>query len=313
MKRRSVAGSNVVVVGATSGVGRATALSLAALGARLVVVARNSAHVEQLASACRDFGATAIGVAADISEPEDVDRIVTVASEQLGPIDTWINAAAALVVGELQDQPVDDIRQLIATNVFGTALASRAAMMHFRVRNEGVLINVSSLLGAIPNPIAPTYVMSKFAVRGLTLSLHQSTWRRSPIRVCTILPGPIDTPMFHRAANRSGRAIRAIPPSFSPERVAAAVIRSVRRPRRQRTTGLTGALIVVGLHAVPRFTETFVAQVASRLIFGPGPATLTRGALDDANVSSSTSGNWRRGRLRVRIGDTVGRRLARRI
>jgi NAD(P)-dependent dehydrogenase (short-subunit alcohol dehydrogenase family) len=240
-----------------------------------------------------------------------VDQIVTAAVAHFGGIDTWINAAAALVVGELPDQPVDEIEQLIATNVLGTTLTSRAAMTHFRSRDAGVLINLSSLLGVVPNPIVPTYSMSKFAVRGLTLSLHQSTWHRSPIEVCVVLPGPIDTPMFARAANQSGRAIRAIPPAFSPERVAAAVIRSVKRPRRQRTTGATGALIVLGLHVLPRFTETVVAQVAARLIFQRASAPTTRGALDAANVRGTISGGWRRGRLRVRVGDLVGRRLAR--
>jgi NAD(P)-dependent dehydrogenase (short-subunit alcohol dehydrogenase family) len=311
MSPRRIEGSTIVVVGATSGVGRATVLALAGLHARLVVVARNRHDVEQLAATCRDRGVPALGVAADISRPDDVERVVRAALKEFGGIDTWINAAAALVVGELHLQPVDEIEQLIATNVLGTTLTSRAAMTFFRSRDAGVLINMSSPLGVVPNPVVPTYSMSKFAIRGLTLSLHQSTWRRSPIRVCAILPGPIDTPMFARAANQSGRAIRAIPPALSPERVAAAVIRSVKRPRRQRTTGATGALIVVGLHLLPRFTETVVAQVAARLIFQRAPAPTTRGALDAANVPGHTSGGWRRGRLRVRVGDLLGRRLAR--
>lgn len=307
---RRTAGSTVVVVGATSGVGRATALSLAVSGAQLVLVARDASDVEAVAHACRQLGAAALGVPADISVAEDVARVAACAVERFGAIDTWINAAAALVVGPLEGQPVDEIERLVATNVLGTALASRAALQHFRERDAGVLINVSSLLGVVPNPVVPTYAMSKFAVRGLTLSLHQATLR-SPIRVCAVLPGPIDTPMFARAANGTGRAIRAIPPAFSPERVAAAVIRSVRHPRRQRTTGLTGALIVLGLHVLPRFTETVVAQVAARLIFRPGDAPVTRGALDRANVAGATAGGWRRGALRVRLGDAVGRRLAR--
>jgi len=312
MRSRRIAGSTIVVVGATSGVGKATALSLAAIGAQLVLVARSAEHVATVASECRALGATAIGIPADITRPDDVDRIVTTATAHFGPIDTWINTAAALVVGELHHQPVDDIQRIIATNVLGTTLASRAAMIHFRSRNAGVLINLSSLLGAIPNPIVPTYSMTKYAVRGLTLSLHQSTLRRTPIHACTIMPGPIDTPMFARAANHTGRAIRAIPPAFSTERVAAAVIRSVRRPRRQRTTGFTGALIVTGLHVLPRFTETVVAQLAARLIFQAIPAADTGGTLGAANVPSRTSGGWRRNRLRAHIGDTLGRHLARR-
>lgn len=301
-----------MIVGVTSGVGKATALSLAAIGAQLVIVARTAADLDDVASDCRLLGATVVGVTADISKADQVERIVTEATARFGGIDTWINAAAALIVGELHLQPTHQIEQIIATNVLGTTLASRAAMMHFKSRNAGVLINLSSLLGVVPNPVVPTYSMTKFAVRGLTLSLHQSTWPRSPIKVCLILPGPIDTPMFARASNNSGRPIRAIPPAFSPERVAAAVVRSVRRPRRQRTTGLTGALIVIGLHVLPRFTETVVAQIAARLIFRPGKAPTTSGALDAANVPSHTAGGWRRNRLRVHLGDTVGRRLARR-
>jgi short-subunit dehydrogenase len=311
MKRRPIAGTNVVVVGATSGVGRATALSLAAQGARLVVVARDAAQVEGVAADCRKHGAIAVGVVADIARPDDVDRIVASATDRLGPIDTWINSAAALAVGELHDQPVDDIRRLIDTNVLGTTLASRAAMTHFKQRNAGVLINVSSLLGVVPNPLVPTYSMSKFAVRGLTLCLHESTPWRSPIRVCSVLPGPIDTPMFKRAANRSGRSLRAIPPAVSVERAAAVVIRTIRRPRRQRTTGLSGALIMIGHHVLPRFTETFVAQVSARLVVRRRPAPPTPGGIYAANVPSATSGGYRLGRTRARIGDAVGRRLAR--
>ena len=312
MKSRPIAQSVVVVVGATSGIGKATALALASLDARLVVVARTRTDVDRVVDECRRLGATAIGVAADISRHEDVDRIVSSAIDAFGVIDTWINAAAVLIVGELHRQPVDQIEQLIATNVLGTTLVSRAAMIHFRSVDAGVLINVSSLLGVAPNPVVPTYAMSKFAVRGLTLSLHQSTWRRSPIEVCTVLPGPVDTPMFARAANRSGRPIRAIPPAISPERVAATIVRCVRRPRRQCTTGLTGALIATGMHVLPRFTETFVAQMSARLVFRPGSTPDSTGALGGANVDSSVSGHWRRGALRVRIGDAVGRRTARR-
>jgi short-subunit dehydrogenase len=311
MTSRQIRGSTIVIVGATSGVGRATALSLATLGAQLVIVARTAGHVEAVAEECRRLGAAAIGVAADNSNPADVDRIVAAAVERFGAIDTWVNTAAGLIVGELHQQPVHEIEQLVATNVLGTALTSRAAMAHFHARNAGVLVNLSSLLGVVPNPIVPTYSMSKFAVRGLTLSLHQSTWHRSAVRVCTILPGPIDTPMFARAANHTGRALRAIPPAFSAERVAAAVIRSVRRPRRQRTTGVTGALIMIGLHVVPRFTQTVVAQIAARLIFRPEGAPTTNGALTAANVPGRTSGGWRRSPLRARTGDAVGRHLAR--
>ena len=109
--------------------------------------------------------------------------------------------------------------------------------------------------------------------------------------------------MFPRAANHSDRRIRAIPPAFSPERVAATVVRSVRHPRRQRTTGLTGALIVVGMRLLPRLTETVVAQLAARPIFRPESTAPTQGTLYRSEQPSAISGGWRRGRWRVRLGD----------
>lgn len=305
--RRQINGSVVVVVGATSGVGRATTLSLAAVGADLVVVARDAASVAEVVRECVEAGARAVGVVGDNASAADVDRIVATALERFGHVDTWINAASALVVGRLETQPVEDIERLVATNVLGNALTSRAAMRQFERQGHGVLVNVSSLLGMVPNPVVPTYVMTKFAIRGLSLSLHEAAARHRDIRVCTVLPGPIDTPMFGRAANRSGRAIRAIPPSISPERAAAAVLRSVRRPRRQRTTGALGALIMLGLRVAPRPTQSMVAQTAARLIFRRDAAPSTSGALHRSGPSTGVSGGWRRSRVRVGIGDALGR------
>src|SRR5215218_6813157 len=137
MTRREIRGSTIVIVGATSGVGRATALSLAARGARVVIVARTGEHVDAVADECRLLGGDAVGVSADITRAADVERIVTETVRRFGRIDTWINAAAALVVGQLHCQPVDAIEQIVATNVLGTTLTSRAAMSHFLERDQG--------------------------------------------------------------------------------------------------------------------------------------------------------------------------------
>lgn len=310
--RRHVRGSVVVVVGGTSGVGRAVALSLAASGAHVVVAARDAVAVDAVVASCTAAGALAAGVVADTADPGDVDRIVATAVDTFGRVDTWVNTASALVVGTIDVQPTDDIERIVATNVLGTAFTSRAAIRLFERQGEGVLVNVSSLLGVVPNPVVPTYVMTKFAIRGLTLSLHEAVSHHDGIRVCLVLPGPLDTPMFRRAANHSGRPIRAIPPAISPERAAAAVIRSVRRPRRQRTTGLIGAVIMLGLHVVPRLTQTIVAQSAARLIFGGDDPPSTTGTLHRPGAPTGTNGGWRRNPMRTAIGDAVGRAQARR-
>jgi short-subunit dehydrogenase len=308
--RRRIAGSTVVVVGATSGIGRATALSLAACGAGLVLSARDEDDVDDVVAACRTYGADAIGVAGDLADPSLSERIVGQASEHFGSIDTWINAASALIVGDLVDQPTADISRLVDTNVLGTAFASRVALEHFRAQGHGVLVNVGSLLAIVPNPLVPTYVMSKFAIRGLSLSLHEAT-AGTAVRVCTVLPGPVDTPMFQHAANYSGRRIRAIPPAASAERAAAAILRSVRRPRRQRTVGLSGATIVVFHHVIPRLVESVVARAAAALVVERQPGPSSPGALADPGGLATVNGGWRRGSTRRRLGDAVGRLTAR--
>jgi short-subunit dehydrogenase len=311
VSRRRIAGSTAVVVGATSGIGRAVTISLVRSGANVVFMARSAADVRDLAHDCQGFGPGVIGEEGDVARSEDVERLTRTAIGAFGHIDTWINTASGLVVGDLVDQPPADIIRLVQTNLVGTALASRAALSHFRERDAGVLINVSSLLGLVPNPLAPTYVMTKFAVRGLSLSLHEAT-TGTGVRVCTVLPGPVDTPMFQHAANYSGRLLRAIPPAFSPERVAAAVLRSAKRPRRQRTVGLTGALIMIGHHVAPRLVETTVARAAAALVVRSGTAEPTAGSVHRSAGPAQVTGGWRRLAARARAGDEIGRYLARR-
>jgi short-subunit dehydrogenase len=307
---RIVAGSTVVVVGATSGVGRATAIALADLGANLVLSSRERDALLTVAEECGGHDRTLV-VAGDICAPATADAIVEAATVRFGHIDTWITTASTLVVGDLADVPPDDILRIAETNVAGAALASRAALRHFRDRQAGVLINVSSMLGMIPNPMVPAYVMTKYAIRGLTLSLHEATAGQPGIRACVVMPGPIDTPMFRNAANHSGSQVRAIPPALSPERVAAAIVRSVKRPRRQRVAGLTSAVLMAGSRVMPRLTESLTARYAAAMLTTSASAPISHGAIYEPSRHASVSGGYRRLALRRRAGDAIGHFAAR--
>jgi NAD(P)-dependent dehydrogenase (short-subunit alcohol dehydrogenase family) len=302
----------VVVTGATSGVGRAVVEALAEQGARVVVSARDETELDELADWCRSRGAAALAVTCDITDAAQVEALAGRADEWLGGIDTWVEAAAVLVAGWLPDVPVDEIDRVIRTNVLGTALCSRAALARFERRGWGVLINVSSLLGLVPNPNVPIYCMTKFAVRGLSIAAHERYGRRSPIRVCTVMPGPIDTPMFDHAANHLGRKLRSIPPAMSPHRVAAAIVRCARRPRRQVTAGFTGWSLLLAHRLAPRTTEWFVAQTSSRLLMRAELTPESAGALFAPPAVHRTSGDYRRSKRRRAVGDRFGRWWARR-
>jgi short-subunit dehydrogenase len=304
-----------VVTGATSGIGRATALAFARHGARLALVARDADRLADLAGECRQQGGEALVVPADVADPAAVARVRAEAVRRFGRVDVWVNGASVGIAARFGDEPVDEVRRLVDTNILGCVNGSRTALEQFRAQGGGTLVNVSSLLGLAPNPLVSTYVMSKFAVRGLTLSLQEGPGREPGIHVCCVLPGPVDTPFFERAGNHTGLRLRAIAPAAAPERLAAKIVSCARarRPRREVTVGLTGHALHAGHRLAPRTTERLVARASARLIVRKDELVPdTSGALFDPQPDlARVHGPWRVGRTRRRLGEQVGRALAR--
>lgn len=296
-------GAAVVITGASSGLGRATALAFAREGAKLALAARSVEDLRDVAGACAQLGSEAVAVPTDISDPAAVQRLADRAVERFGRIDVWVEVAAVLIAGPFEAHQVGELRRLIDTNVAGSAFGAHTAMRRFRTQDSGVLVIVSSLLGLMPAPAAPAYAMSKFAMRGLALSLRQAVADNGRIHVCTVLPGPVDTPMYQRAANRTGREVRAIPPASAPERVARAVVGCARRPRRQTTAGLASWAALVFHRLTPRLTEWVVAQYSARTLTRRAAAPDTGGAVFERRPGGFVHGGWRRGRLRRRLGE----------
>jgi short-subunit dehydrogenase len=309
---RDLRSAVVVLVGATSGMGRASALAFADHGARLVLVARDADALEEVVTACHERGAAAVAVPTDVADAEAVDRLAERSLARFGRIDVWVHAASTMIAGDLEDHPAEEIRRLVDTNVTGCLNGARTALRTFRGQGSGVLIVVSSLLGLLPNPLAPAYVASKYAARGLALSLRQAVAGERDIHVCTVLPGPVDTPIFDRAANHTGQRLRAIPPAQSVERAAAMLVSVARRPRRQATTGVVNRLLLLGHRLAPRPVEWAVALWSARLLTGSTATEDHRGALFAPPASGDAHGGFRRGARRRRLGDAVGARLARR-
>jgi short-subunit dehydrogenase len=305
-------GSVAVITGATSGAGRATAMALAARGVRLCLAARDATALCGVVDDCRRVGAEAHAIPTDITDADAIERLATETVTRFGCIDAWINAAGVLVAGDLDRTPVDVLDQLIATNVRGTMLATRAALAQFRLQGGGVLVNFSSILGIVPNPVVPAYTMSKFAIRGLSLCLHHTPCLRG-VHVCTILPGPLDTPLFDEAANFTGRRLRSVAPSCAPERAAAAVVSCLRRPRRQIVVGFTGRIVLFGSRVLPGFTERAVAVYSGRLVLQRAEATPTTGNVFEPSGSHQIDGGWRHNATRRRLGAAFGRALAARM
>ncbi|RKF26345.1 SDR family NAD(P)-dependent oxidoreductase [Micromonospora globbae] len=301
----------VVVTGASSGIGRATALAFAGEGARLVLASRSEEALAEVERDCRARGGQALVVPTDIADPAAVDRLTRLAVQRFGQIDVWVEAAAVGIAAPLGSESVDEIRRLVDTNVFGTVLCARAAVATFRAQGHGVLLLVGSLLSVLPNPLVPLYSMTKFAIRGLALNLRQEFAGHRRIRVCLVLPGPVDTPFFGRAANHSGRQLRAIPPAYAPERLAATMLACARRPRRQVTTGLVAHLALFAHRLAPRVTESVVARWSATLITRPVAAASGSGSLFDPPPTGAVDGGYRRIGVRRRLGAWLGAAQAR--
>lgn len=296
---RRVRGSTVVVTGASSGNGRAIARALAEEGANLVLAARDLAALQAAAAECRRLGAQVIVVSTDMSEPEQVAALAAEALKHFGGVDTWVNNAAVLHFGRLDETPPEVIDQVIRTNVLGYLNGAREALRIFRRARRGVLINVSSILSAIGHPYTAPYVTSKFAIRGLTESLRAEVLDEPQIRVCAVLPAAIDTPIYRRAANFTGRQVRPIRILHPPEAVGAAVVRVARRPARQAFAGWSARPAVAAATIAPSAAARAARLAADTMEMGEAPADPAPGNLFEPDHGGDDArGGWRPGRGR---------------
>lgn len=285
--------------------GRAIALEFARKRVRLILASRDLTVLEDAANECRAQGATVIAHSLDMSDVVAVEELRRRAVGEFGRIDVWVNCAALLLFGRFEDLPADDFRRVVEANLIGYANGCRAALTQFKAQGgRGVLINMGSMLGIVGEPFASAYVATKFAIRGLSACLRQECVDIPEIRVCTVLPGALDTPIYRSAGNYFGRTPRAIFPVYSPETAARIVVRLAERPRPEALVGTFAyALMLAGL--APRVLERMIGRFAAGLQFKEEDAPPVPGNLFESIHSGAVSGGWqeywkRKLRLKVR-------------
>ena len=267
-RESTLLGKVVVVTGASSGLGRASAVELARRGARVVLASRGADTIEDTAALCRSEGVEALPVVADVTNELDIANLVKRALEVTGSIDVWVNNAGVTAFGSLETTPLADLRRVLETNLWGSIFGARAVLPVFRKQGHGVLINVGSILSKIGQPFVPAYVISKFALRGLSEALRAELADQPRIQVCTLLPYAIDTPHFQAGANMIGWKPHAMPPMQSPEVVARALADLAERPRRELHVPRSAAL-GLALHALfPATVERVIYDALGRWHFG---------------------------------------------
>jgi short-subunit dehydrogenase len=247
-----LSGRTVVVTGASSGIGKGVAQALAAHGANLVLAARRSHLIKDLAAQLDH----AVAVTTDVADPHDVENLGRVALAKFTRIDAWINNAGVAAIGRFDEVPLEDHLKVIATNLGGAISGSHVALKHFRTMQSGTLVNVAAMLGKTPAPYYGSYCASKYGILGLCASLRQELQAHGEhgIKVCAVLPMSADTTFYDHAANYTGHSLRPYPIT-DVERVVQAIVDVVLHPRDEVTVGMPATAAVLAQQFAPWLTE----------------------------------------------------------
>lgn len=249
----------MVITGASSGIGLVTARQAADGGARVVLAARNDRDLQNAVDRIRHRGGRAVHVVADVSDPEQVDRIAQAAVQEFGRIDTWVNNAAVSMYGRVTELSIPDMRRQMDVNYWGQVYGSLVAVRELRARG-GALINVGSALCDRAIPLQANYCAAKHALKAFTDALRMELEEEGvPISVTLVKPASIDTPFFEKAKTDLGVEPQPVPPVYAPEVVSEVILAAAQRPIRERIAGGAGAKLSAA-RFVPRLADLYMER-----------------------------------------------------
>ncbi len=255
----------VVIMGASSGIGRETALQMAGRGARLVVAARDGEALSSLTEAVNAEGGEATAVTADTSEMTDVQHVADVAVERYGGLDTWVQAAAVAVYARFEDTTPDEFRRVLDVNLLGNVHGALVAIPQLRRRGAGAFISISSVEARRSFPYHAAYAASKHAIDGLLEALRVELRQEgAPISVTNILPASINTPLFDKARSRLGVKPMPMPPIYQPATVAPLVLHAAEHPTRELLAGGAAKALLTTQRISPRLLDALLVRVGFR-------------------------------------------------
>ncbi len=283
----------IVITGASSGIGLATARMAADRGARLVLAARSKDALAQLTDEISQAGGKAVYAVADVGKIEDVSEIARAAQEHFGGFDTWINNAGTGMYGKLETVEIEDMRKLFETNFWGVVNGSLEAIKHLKLRG-GALINLGSTVSERAIPLQGIYSASKHAVKGFTDALRMELEADgAPVSVTLVKPGAIDTPFPLNAKNYLETEPKHVPPVYAPAPVASAILHCAETPVRDVFVGAGGKGNAVLGHYAPRLADKYMESVViSGTKSGKPPRLRDQNGLDRPSESLAERGNY---------------------
>ena len=289
MRLKPVEEQVVALMGASSGIGRESALRFAGRGAKVVVSARGEEGLASLVSEIRTEGGEATAVVADTSDFEQVNAVADRAVEEYGRLDTWVHLAAVGLFATFEQTSPEEFARVIDVNLMGQVYGAMAALPHLKREGGGALIHVSSVEAKRSFPFHSAYGASKHGIDGfleaLRVELKHERW---PISVTQVLPGTINTPFFDKGRSKIGVKPVGIPPIYEPETVADVIVYAAENPARDLVSGGAARALILNQRLSPRMLD---AVLTTRAGFSPQKTEEPRSEDDPDNLYGPIPGH----------------------
>ena len=289
MRLKPVEEQVVVLMGASSGIGRESALRFARKGTRVVVSARGEEGLDSLVQEIRGKGGEAIAVTADTSKFDQVKAVADRAVEEYGRLDSWVHLAAVGLFATFEQTTPEEFERVIDVNLMGQVYGAMAALPHIKREGRGALIHISSVEAKRSFPLHSAYGASKHGIDGfleaLRVELRHEGW---PISVTQVMPATINTPFFDKGRSKLGVKAVGIPPIYEPGTVADTILYAAENPARDLVCGGAAQALILNQRLSPRMLD---AILATRAGFAPQKTEEPRSEDDPDNLYSPIRGH----------------------
>ena len=279
----------VVLMGASSGIGRETALRFAKRGAKVVVSARGEQGLDSLVDEIRRGGGETVAIPPEVTDFEQVKAVADRTVEEYGRLDTWVHLAAVGLFATFEQTTPEEFERVIDVNLMGQVYGAMAALPHLKREGRGALIHISSVEAKRSFPFHSAYGASKHGIDGfleaLRVELKHEGW---PISVTQVMPGTINTPFFDKGRTKLGVKPVGIPPIYEPETVSNIILYAAENPARDLVSGGAAQALIINQRLSPRMLD---AVLTTRAGFSPQLTEEPRSEGEPDNLYSPIRGH----------------------
>lgn len=254
---------NVVITGASAGLGRAMAREFGKANARVGLISRDLPALEATAAEVESLGGTAATYAADVSDDKAVEAAAASFEDRLGPIDVWVNNAMVSVFSPIKEMEAAEFRRVTEVNYLGYVHGTLAALRRMLPRNRGRIIQVGSALAVRSIPLQSAYCATKHAIVGFTDSLRCELYHdKSEVKAIVVHMPAMNTPQFTWVKSRLPHLPQPVPPIYAPEVGARVVLHAAlaSSPRREYWVGGSTVKAIVGQKFIPGMLDFYLGK-----------------------------------------------------